>query len=174
MRLDHDWFDAPLPVNVEIGERSWLYSSFAFIHYRSARTCGVRIGSDSGVYNGTFFDLGPDGEVVVGDFCTLVGAVIATNGRVTIGDYAFVAHEVVVADSACAVPAPVEAAGSEPAVVIGENAWVGARAVLLAGARLGVGAILGAGAVLDTAVPDYAIAAGNPAHVVGWARPSSE
>src|ERR1044071_1115921 len=102
--LEHDWFPHPLPANVLIGERSWLYSAFAFLHYRSRRPCGVRIGDDSGVYNGTFFDLGPDGEVEVGDYCTLVGAIISTNRRIAIADHAFLAHEVVLADSFTSVP----------------------------------------------------------------------
>ena len=62
-------------------------------------------------------------------------------------------------------PAPPES------IVVGENAWIGARAVLLEGARLGEGAIVGAAAVVDFEVPPYAIVAGNPARVVGWARP---
>src|SRR5882672_6633285 len=103
-QLPHDWFPQPLPANVVIGERSWCYSSFAFLHYQSRRACGVRVGHDSGIYNGTFFDLGPDGEVEIGNFVTLVGAIIATNSRVVIGDYAFLAHEVVLADSFAATP----------------------------------------------------------------------
>src|SRR4051812_37344340 len=83
--LAHDWFEVELPANVLIGEDSWLHSSYACRHYRSAR--GVRIGAHSGVYKGSFFDLGPDGEVTIGDYTTVVGAIIATNGRVTIGNY---------------------------------------------------------------------------------------
>jgi acetyltransferase-like isoleucine patch superfamily enzyme len=64
-----------------------------------------------------------------------------------------------------------EPAGSAATIVIGDDAWVGTRAVILAGARLGTGVIVGAGAVVDFEVPPYAIVAGNPARVVGWARP---
>jgi acetyltransferase-like isoleucine patch superfamily enzyme len=168
--MSHDWFPRPLPANVVIGERSWLYSSFAFLHYRSRRPCGVRVGRDSGIYAGSFFDLGPCGEVEVGNFCTLVGAVIACDSRVVIEDYAFIAHEVVLADHAAAVPgeAAVGRAGEPPvSIVIGENGWVGARAVLLAGARVGRGAIVGAAAVVDFEVPPFTVVAGNPARVVG-------
>ena len=56
---------------------------------------------------------------------------------------------------------------SEP-IVIGENSWVGARAVILSGARIGEGAIIGAAAVVDFEVPPGAIVAGNPARIVGW------
>jgi acetyltransferase-like isoleucine patch superfamily enzyme len=170
--LEHDWFPRPLPANVELGERSWCYSTYAFLHYHSTRPCGVRVGRDSGVYNGSFFELGPDGEVEIGDFCALVGVIINTNGRVVIRDYAFIAHEVVFADGPVASPeGPIAAGtvahdGSEARIVVGENCWIGARAVLLAGANIGDGAIVGAAAVVDFEVPPHSIVAGNPARIV--------
>ncbi|MGH3146691.1 MAG: acyltransferase [Rubrobacter sp.] len=176
--LAHDWWPEPLPSNVVLGEGSWLYSSFAFLHYRSERSRGLEVGHDSGLYNGTHLDLGPQGEVRIGDYCTIAGAIISSNGRVVIGDYAFIAYGVVVADSFAAVP-PQEAPGSHhpgaatspSEILIGENVWIGTRAIVLSGARLGDGVIVGAAGVVDFEVPDYAIVAGNPARVVGWARP---
>lgn len=177
VHLSHDWFPQSLPANVILGERSWCYSSFAFLHYQSRRPCGVRVGHDSGVYHGTFFDLGPNGEVEIGNYATLVGAIICTNARVVIGDYAFLAHEVVLADSFAAMPNTTETDGqdtdfsNQPAtIVVGKNSWIGARAVLVSGARIGEGAIIGAAAVVDFEVPPFAIVAGNPAKVVGWAK----
>ena len=175
--LPHEWFPQPLPANVVLGERSWCYSSFSCLHYRSRRPCGVRVGHDSGIYHGTFFDLGPEGEVEIGNYCTLVGAIICTNSRVVIGDYAFLAHEVVLADSFAAKPFATEAKPSgdtgfpgRPSVIsVGKNSWIGARAVLLSGASIGDGAIVGAAALVDFAVPPSAIVAGNPAALVGWA-----
>ncbi len=172
--LSHDWFPQPLPANVEIGERSWCYSSFAFLHYRSQRPCGVRVGHDSGIYHGTFFELGPDGEVEIGNYATLVGAIISTNARIVIGDYTFVSHEVVLADSMAARPfekgCQPESVDSLTTIVVGENVWVGARAVLLSGARLGNGAIVAAAACVDFEVPAHGVVAGNPARIVGWAK----
>ena len=54
---------------------------------------------------------------------------------------------------------------------IGSDVWIGARAVVLGGADVGNGAVIGAAAVVDGEVPAYAVAAGNPARIVGWARP---
>ena len=168
--LPHDWFPRPLPANVQIGARSWLYSSYAFSHYRSQSDCGVRIGHDSGVYNGTFFDLDVHGEVVIGNYCTLVGAIFATNARITIGDYTFIAHEVTIADHFTA--SPPEAVGDrisrdpQPEMVIGPNVWIGARAILLSGAQIGEGAIVGAGCVVNTIIPPFSIVVGNPARVL--------
>jgi acetyltransferase-like isoleucine patch superfamily enzyme len=168
--LPHDWFPDPIPDNVQIGPRSWLYSSFAFLHYRSQRECGVRIGHDSGIYNGTFFDLDTDGEVIIGNFCTLVGAIIATNGRVSIGDYAFIAHEVTIADHPAAAPPAAAMYLARPRInreiSIGTNAWIGARSILLPGANIGEGAIVGAACVVSIEVPPFSIVAGNPARIV--------
>src|SRR6476660_1790502 len=96
--LEHDWFSRPLPRNVQLGERGWLYSSYSFSHYSYQSKSGVRVGNDTGVYNGTFFDLGPSAEVIIGNYCSLVGVIFATNGRVTIDDFTFIAHEVVIAE----------------------------------------------------------------------------
>ena len=172
--LPHDWFPRSVPANVHIGQGSWLYSAFAFLHCRSNRPMALRTGRACGIYNGCFFELGPQGEVELGDYCTLVGAIVATNGRVVIGDYCFVAHEVVIAD----VPAAVPWRGSEGeappelSVSLGDDVWVGAGAVLLKGARIGDGAVVAARAVVDFAVPAGVIVAGNPARVVGHAGSS--
>ena len=41
--------------------------------------------------------------------------------------------------------------------------------MLTSGARLGAGAVVGAAAVVDFEVPPYAVVAGNPARIVGYA-----
>jgi acetyltransferase-like isoleucine patch superfamily enzyme len=173
MTLPHDWFPRPLPANISIGERTWIYSSFAFLHYRSRQSRGLRIGNDSGIYNETFFELGPRGEIEIGNFCAIVGAIFSCNSRVVIGDYTFIAHDVVIADRYAATP-PVEEYGSsapydwggKTSISIGANAWIGTRAVLLAGARIGEGAIVGAATLVDFDVPAFSVTAGNPAKVV--------
>ncbi len=168
--LDHDWWPVPLPDNVSIGERTWLYSAYAFLHYRSRRPRAVTIGSDTGVYEGTFFDLGPEGECHIGDFGTIVGPVIATNGRVVIGDYAFISFHVVIADSPFAAPPEVSATPPGAETIIGDNVWLGVRAQIFGGITVGEGAVIGAAASVDFDVPPFAIVAGNPARIVGEAR----
>jgi len=178
--LDHDWYPAEVPPNVHLGERSWLYSSFSFVHHRSERDPSVRIGADSGVYVGSRFDLGPQGEVEIGRYCAVAGAIFASNARIVIGDYAFISHTVAFADSFAAVPPDARRApdvagarGSPRDIWLGADVWIGAHAVILGGAKIGNGAVIGAGAVLGTEVPDYAIVAGNPARIVGWVPPNA-
>ena len=159
--LAHDWFPRPLPASVFVGERSWLYSSYAFLHSEGT----VRIGPDCGVYSGTHFHLGPDASVEIGRCCTIVGAIIRTDAHVSIGDYSFIAHEVVIADDPFATPGK---RGQSPrcGVVIGANAWIGACAIVLGGSTIGDDAVVGAGAVVRGDVPAGATVVGNPARVV--------
>lgn len=165
MKLPHDWFPEPLPPNVVIGERSWLHSTYVFLHYQSQRPCGLRVGHDTGIYIDSFFDLGPSGEVEIGNFCTIAGPIIATNNRVIIGDYVLISREVVIADSVVTTPAPSLETTTD--IIIGNDVWIGTKAIILQGARLGDGVIVGAGAVVDFEVPAHAIVVGNPARILG-------
>ena len=60
-----------------------------------------------------------------------------------------------------------EQAMNEANVVIGNDVWLGTRAIILPGARIGNGAIVGAGAIVTGEIPPFAIAVGTPARVVG-------
>ena len=51
-------------------------------------------------------------------------------------------------------------------IVIGDHAWIGVRATLLAGITIGEGAVVMAGAVVTRDVPPYAVVGGVPARVV--------
>jgi len=49
---------------------------------------------------------------------------------------------------------------------IGNNVWVGERAIITKGVTIGDNSIIGAGAVVTKDVPDNTIVAGNPAKIV--------
>ncbi len=51
---------------------------------------------------------------------------------------------------------------------IGNDVWIGYRAIIMPGVRLGNGCVIGAGAVVTKDVPPYAIALGVPAKVVKY------
>jgi acetyltransferase-like isoleucine patch superfamily enzyme len=163
--LENDWFERGLPDNVSVSDESTLYSSFAFLHCHSELPTGVKIGGNSGVYIGSFFDLGPQGSVEIGRFCSIVGAIIASNGSVRIGDFVLIAHEVTIAASPFATPDFRDFPTSLD-IVIGDNVWIGTRAVLLGPLTIGPNSIIGAAAVVNFNVPPNSVVVGNPAHVV--------
>jgi acetyltransferase-like isoleucine patch superfamily enzyme len=51
-------------------------------------------------------------------------------------------------------------------IVIGDDCWIGANAVITAGVRVGKHAVVAAGSVVTKPVPDFSIVAGNPARVI--------
>ena len=53
-------------------------------------------------------------------------------------------------------------------VIIGNDVWIGARAIILDGIKIGDGVIIGAGSVVTKDIPDYAIAAGTPARIIKY------
>lgn len=56
-------------------------------------------------------------------------------------------------------------------VTVGNDVWIGARAMILDGVSIGDGAIIAAGAVVAADVPPYAIVGGVPARVIRYRFP---
>lgn len=54
---------------------------------------------------------------------------------------------------------------------IGKGAWIGAGSTILPGITIGKHAIVGASSVVTHDVPDYAVAAGNPARIIRMLDP---
>jgi virginiamycin A acetyltransferase len=114
--------------------------------------------------------VGGSGDVVIGagsyinPYCVLYSG----NG-ITIG------RDVLIAPGVALVPAnhafarrdvPIRQQGFLPSkggIVIGDDVWIGANAVILDGAKIGRGAIIGAGSVVSGEVPEYELWAGSPA-----------
>jgi acetyltransferase-like isoleucine patch superfamily enzyme len=57
--------------------------------------------------------------------------------------------------------------GSAEGVVVGDDVWIGVGVRIVDGVNIGSGSVIGAGAVVIRNVPEYAIAAGVPAQVIG-------
>ena len=53
-------------------------------------------------------------------------------------------------------------------VTIGNDVWIGTRAMVLGGVTIGDGAVIGAGAIVTKDVPPFAIVAGVPARIVRY------
>ena len=53
------------------------------------------------------------------------------------------------------------------AATIGDDVWLGYGVIVLTGTKIGRGAIIAAGSLVSRDLPEYCIAAGSPARVVG-------
>jgi carbonic anhydrase/acetyltransferase-like protein (isoleucine patch superfamily) len=91
-------------------------------------------------------------------------ALIVAAQEVSIGRYCKISWDVIIMDT------HQHGIGDEPPVIrpvtICDDAWLGARAIVLPGVTIGQGAIVGAGSVVTRDVPSRAIVAGNPARVI--------
>lgn len=52
--------------------------------------------------------------------------------------------------------------------IIGNDVWIGSRAIIMQGVNIGTGAVIGAGAVVTKNVPPYAVVAGCPAKIIKY------
>lgn len=59
-------------------------------------------------------------------------------------------------------------------ITIGSDCWLGGGVVVCAGVTIGKGCVIGAGSVVTRDVPDYSLAAGNPAKVLKKYRNPNE
>lgn len=93
-----------------------------------------------------------------------------STGRVVLGKKALLAPNVTITASNYGIErgTPVmDQPKLEADVVIGDDVWLGANTVVLAGVTVGEGAIIAAGAVVTKDVPPFTIAGGVPAKVIG-------
>lgn len=72
------------------------------------------------------------------------------------------------------VPREARSGYARGAVSIGAYSFIGAAAIILPGVSIGKGALIGTGSVVSTNIPDFGIARGNPAKLVGDTRKLDE
>lgn len=128
-----------------------INSAYKFpIHFTSRVVGDVKIGKDVWV-----------------SFATSGGCYVQGHNGVIIGDGTIIAAGVKII-SANHAPQEINKWLPAPPIVIGQNVWVGANAVILPGVQVGEKAVIGAAAVVTKSIPDRAIAVGNPARIIKY------
>src|SRR3954462_2617957 len=135
------------------GTRVW-----AFAHVLP----GARIGREANVCDHVFIE----NDVVIGDRVTIKSGVQLWDG-VRLADDVFVGPNATFTNDR--FPRSKEYPDAFPETIIGHGASIGANSTVLPGLRVGRGAMVGAGAVITKNVPPYAIVAGNPGRIIGYA-----
>lgn len=111
----------------------------------------------------------------IGDHCDIGHEVSFVVGRgIRLGRHVQVASGVSFRDSAGHASDPAaRLAGAPPddedvrAIVVHDNVWIGADAMILPGVEIGEGSIVTARSIVSTAVAPYTVVAGSPARRVG-------
>lgn len=108
------------------------------------------------------------GDVIIGDH-TRIGLHSTVIGPVTIGNHVNLAQGITVTAlnhnfSDPSLPIDVQGISTMP-VVIEDDVWIGANAVILPGVRIGRHSVVAAGAVVTSDVPSGSLVAGVPATV---------
>ncbi len=93
---------------------------------------------------------------------------LVDDGDIYIGDHVMIGPNVVIATAAHPIDPELRALGLQynKEVRIGENAWIGAGAVILPGVTIGKNAVIGAGSVVTKDIPENCVAVGNPCRVL--------
>jgi maltose O-acetyltransferase len=125
--------------------------------------CGRHVNIEKGAFVGAGKQISIGNHSGIGVNCVVTKARIGDN--VMMGyDVLFIGqnHEFSRTD----IPMSRQGMRNEPPIVVGDDVWIGHRAILLPGIHIGKGAIIGAGAVVTHDVPDLAIVGGVPARVL--------
>lgn len=133
----------------------------------------IHIGDGVRLREGTILQAGP--EITIGDQ-TDINPFTTVYGRVKVGSFVMIAPRVMLAGGNHLfddVTQPMKLQGHiTQGIVVEDDVWIGANAVVTDGVRIGKGAIIGAGAVVTRDVPCYAIVGGNPARLIKY-RPGA-
>jgi maltose O-acetyltransferase len=108
--------------------------------------------------------------IVIGSRTAIMnGCTIISCSSVTIGSDCAIGAETLIIDSDFHGTAPDQRKnpGVSKPIAIGNNVFIGTRAIILKGVTIGDDAVIGAGSVVTKNVPAGAIFAGNPAKNIG-------
>jgi acetyltransferase-like isoleucine patch superfamily enzyme len=149
--IDEGVYIHACPEGVSIGERT-LVMHGAVLHVYNFRTlphAGIRIGRDALISEYTV--IRGQGGVHIGDrvYTSPMTQIVAVNHEFDDPDRPFIEQGI-----------------TAEGIVIEDDVWIGASAVITDGVRIGRGAVVAAGAVVTADVPPHTIVAGVPARVV--------
>ena len=145
---------------------------------------------DNSIVSGNYIFESEEGHISIGNHSYIGGGTFISHSSITIGDNVTIAwggivydhdsHSLNYMDRRRDIDAELECirhgrnfietkdwsnVNSKP-IVIKDDAWIGMNVIILKGVTIGRGAIIGAGSVVTKDVPDWCIAAGNPARIV--------
>ncbi|NUM44775.1 MAG: acyltransferase [Anaerolineales bacterium] len=149
--LDQGTYLHACPNGIEIGKGSIVMHG-AVLHvynFRNMPHSGIKIGQDS----------------LVGEYTVIRG-----QGGITIGDRVYTSPftQIIAVNHIFDDPARpfIEQGITAKGIVIEDDVWIGASAIITDGVRIGKGAVIAAGAVVTSDVAPHTVVAGVPGRVI--------
>lgn len=131
----------------------------------------IEIGERTGVSPYVKIRVQNGGYVKIGTNCSIHSfSVIYGDGGVTIGDRCRIATHVVIVPNNHNFSDPTkdiyDQGITRKPIAIGNDVWIGAGAIILAGVKVGDHSVIAAGAVVTEDVPERAVVGGVPARII--------
>jgi maltose O-acetyltransferase len=146
--------------------------SYTLRHLWYRRVLGVQLGEGSGILLGCYIWFHGPGQMRrnglrIGENTRINrNCCLDARGSLTIGNYVNISPEVMILSGDHDYNDPAFAARQKP-VVIEDYAYIGARAMIVAGVTVGRGAVVAAGSMVGTNVAPGTVVMGVPARPVG-------
>lgn len=138
---------------------------------RNVVLCSRTSGNSIGVAQRMRITVGRGATLSIGDGAGLSGSSLSAYVGISIGARVLIGSGCLIMDNdAHPVDPAARRTGGRPAsapVRICDDAFIGARSIVLKGVTIGEGAVVGAGSVVTKDVPPLAVVAGNPARTIG-------
>lgn len=143
------------------------------VFFQSTKS-SITIKKNTKIRSGVRIKAGFKGKISIGKNVYIEDySYISAHERITIGDETMIAANSYIVDFNHTIPLRNSkkyihlAKGYEARpVIIGKYVWIGANVVVLPGVTIGDNAVVGAGAVVTKSIPANTIAVGNPARVL--------
>ncbi len=137
------------PAKILDPERISIDDDVLFMHGTYISPCGKHVVIGSHTHFAPYAVL--YGPLIIGKYCAIAAHVV----------FASVGHGYERVD----IPM-VEQKTQTKEIVLEDDVWIGANAVVVGGVRIGTGSIVGAGAVVTKDVPPFSVVGGTPARVI--------
>lgn len=138
----------------------------------------IEIGDNVYIAENSIFEVwgdNPNARILIGDNVCISSRIhIGCINKVTISSGVLIAGNVLIEDhfhgdvssSEVDIEPNKRKLKSRGEIFIGENVWIGENVVIMPGVSIGRGCVIGANATVTKSLPNYVVAAGNPARII--------
>ncbi|MBM3253424.1 MAG: acyltransferase [Candidatus Omnitrophica bacterium] len=158
---------------VRVGRDNFYYGRVETIFHNGGK---IKLGSRNNFAKYVLFKVGPKGEIIVGNSCTISRfCFLQASSKIVLEDGVILAPFVHIVDSDHNIEEKsdlpirkldeIKGIKTSP-ITIKRNAWIGSSSVVLKGVTIGEGAVVGAGSVVTRDIPANAVAVGVPCKVI--------